>query len=265
MKIRRGLVGAVDPITAQYDAILATEPDIPLLYRLIEYRGQIVLFQDAPCTVPVEDIGDPIGGQRHPITGGILAGQTTDGARLIWGGEDVGAIGDGSNFLRMDNSDISWAALTGSGPDSVTSALRLSYGGAAQGNAVPMGASSVETSGMAQWVINRPDDGGVRFQSRGDVGTSDTDAPSVFDAEGDIATAVVVYDSGDDLRRMYVDGTLVDFATPSGDRVGLHTAPVCILGRGRDGGGVDRRYAGDMEYALFWDRPLSTDEIERLP
>ena len=106
MKIRRGLRGAVDPITAQYDAILATEPDIPLLFRLIEYRGQIVLFQDAPCTIPVEDIGDPVGGQRHPVTGEVLAVQTTDGARPIWGGEGVGLVFDGesSHLLSVDDA-----------------------------------------------------------------------------------------------------------------------------------------------------------------
>ena len=97
-----GLVGdVVDPITAAYDAILATEPTVPLLFRLTQYRGQQVLWQNAACTVPVASIGDPVGGVRHPVTGAILAVQTTDAARPIWGGESVGAVFDGTGSYML--------------------------------------------------------------------------------------------------------------------------------------------------------------------
>ena len=93
---------APDPLVATYDAILATDPTVPVLLQLTEYRGQQVLWQDPACTVPVEEIGDPIGGVRHPETGEILAVQTTDADRPVWGGREVGAEFDGSKSLLSD-------------------------------------------------------------------------------------------------------------------------------------------------------------------
>lgn len=103
MQIRRRR-NIVDPITAAYDQILATDPTVPLLFRLTEYRGQQILFQDSACTVPVESIGDPVGGVRHPETGEILAVQTADANRPIWGGVDVGLVFDGvGSWLSLSN------------------------------------------------------------------------------------------------------------------------------------------------------------------
>ena len=97
---------AVDPLVATYDAILATDPTVPVLLQLTEYRGQQVLWQDPACTIPVEDIGDPIGGVRHPETGEILAVQTTDAERPAWGGREVGAVFDGSAALLLTDEEI---------------------------------------------------------------------------------------------------------------------------------------------------------------
>ena len=92
---------APDPLVATYDAILATDPTVPVLLQLTEYRGQQVLWQDPACTIPVEDIGDPIGGVRHPETGEILAVQETDSNRPAWGGREVGASLDEGQWLEV--------------------------------------------------------------------------------------------------------------------------------------------------------------------
>ena len=99
---------ALDPLVATYDAILATNPTVPVLLQLTEYRGQQVLWQDPECTIPVADIGDPIGGVRHPETGDILVVQTTDADRPVWGGLEVGAdFRDGDYYLlRTDTDEI---------------------------------------------------------------------------------------------------------------------------------------------------------------
>lgn len=231
----------------------------PLDYR--RWAGDTTTFRDAERSSAVAGDGDPVG-LVDPLVGEPLV-QEVSAERPVWTGE--GITGDGVSFLRASHFSDYWSVLTGSGPSSATTAIRLSYGGASQGNTVPMGASSAETSGIAQWVVNRPDEGGLRFQSRGDVGTSNTDAPSVFSDLGDTVTAVVVYDASDDQRRMYIDGVLVDSTTPSGDMVGLHTAPVCILARGLDGDTADRWYEGGIEYVAFWSRALSENEIGGLP
>ena len=108
--LRRRRRSTVDALTAMYDAILATEPDVPLLFRLTSYRGQQVLWQDHLGTIPVEDIGDPTGGVSHPETGDIFSVQTTDGSRPIWGGEDVGLIYDGSSdhLVYVGGADTPW-------------------------------------------------------------------------------------------------------------------------------------------------------------
>ena len=99
---------ALDPLVATYDAILATDPTVPVLLQLTEYRGQQVLWQDPACTVPVEEIGDPIGGVRHPETGEILVVQDTDADRPVWGGREVGAEFDGEihHLFRTDTDEI---------------------------------------------------------------------------------------------------------------------------------------------------------------
>ena len=103
---------APDPLVATYDAILATDPAVPVMFQLTEYRGQQVLWQDPACSIPVEDIGDPIGGVRHPETGEILAVQETDADRPVWGGREVGAeFGDADELV---NSDPVTAQPTGS-------------------------------------------------------------------------------------------------------------------------------------------------------
>ena len=111
LKTLMGLVG-VDPITAEYDAILATEPTVPVMLQLASYRGQQILFQDAACTVPVTSIGDPVGGVRRPVIDDILATQSTDSARPVWHGPEVGCrFGDGTVLATDDPTGIGDASF----------------------------------------------------------------------------------------------------------------------------------------------------------
>ena len=103
-----GQQGALDPIVQAYDDILATDPTVPVLLQLTEYRGQQILFQDPECTIPVESPGDPIGGVRHPITGEIIAVQETDASRPVWGGVSVGADLSGAGFLEHVQDPSTW-------------------------------------------------------------------------------------------------------------------------------------------------------------
>ena len=104
---------ALDPLVATYDAILATDPTVPVLLQLTEYRGQQVLWQDPECTIPVEEIGDPIGGVRHPETGEILAVQETDADRPVWGGREVGAEFDGESDGLISKDSTGFLPETG--------------------------------------------------------------------------------------------------------------------------------------------------------
>ena len=113
----RGMIfgrrGALDPLVATYDAILDTDPAVPVMFQLTEYRGQQVLWQDPECTIPVEEIGDPIGGVRHPETGEILVVQETDADRPAWGGIGVGAEFDKSQHMEIPGASFDFVQNTG--------------------------------------------------------------------------------------------------------------------------------------------------------
>lgn len=78
---RRG--GAVDPITAAYDAIYA-ESEAAILTLLPVYRGQQMLWQDLDGeSSPVEDPADPVGAIRDR-DGNLIAQAPTLGDRGVW-------------------------------------------------------------------------------------------------------------------------------------------------------------------------------------
>ena len=104
---RRGLRGAVDPITAQYDEILATEPAVLFPMNgadLLEYRGQHLYWQDAAGTVKAENIGDPVGGAVDIVAGEILAVQDADANRLVLG-EDSIIVDTSGQHLEFSDAD----------------------------------------------------------------------------------------------------------------------------------------------------------------
>ena len=98
-----------------YSLILATEPEAFFGFEYKEINGVQVLFQNSAATIPVEEIGDPVGGYRDFETGGILAIQTTDANRPIWGGEGVGLVFVGNqsftlsdHWKRQPNQATTW-------------------------------------------------------------------------------------------------------------------------------------------------------------
>ena len=116
-----------------YQTVLRTSPTVPVLFELPKWAGRQILWQDPDGTIPVESIGDPIGGVAHPLTGDILAVQTTDSARPMYGGIGVGAIFDGVD----DEMVVDWS--TGALPHTVAIAMRHNTDG---GSPFGIGASS---------------------------------------------------------------------------------------------------------------------------
>ena len=97
-------------LPADLVALLATEPTALVQFRYNFLAGRHVLFQDPPCTVPVEEDGDPIGGiiqpslTLPPSEWSIVGVQGTDAKRPVWGGVEVGAVFDGAQNLALDSS-----------------------------------------------------------------------------------------------------------------------------------------------------------------
>ena len=101
-----------------YQRILSADPAVPVLLQLPKWAGRQILFQDPAGTVPVEAIGDPIGGVRHPLTGEIIAVQETDADRPVWGGVGVGAdCGDRDSDLYLTVANAS--SSVGTAPVSI--------------------------------------------------------------------------------------------------------------------------------------------------
>ena len=96
-------------LPADLVALLATEPTVLVQLRYNFLAGRYVLFQDPACTVPVEEVGDPIGGiiqpslTLPPSDWSIVAVQGTDAARAVWGGVEVGAVFEsGAHMISTD-------------------------------------------------------------------------------------------------------------------------------------------------------------------
>jgi len=90
-----------------YADIVATSPTlfVPLKYASTSEDGQI-LFEDAACTIPVTDPGDPVGGVKWDGT--IVATQSTDANRPVWQGEAVGVQADGvDQYFELAASGVS--------------------------------------------------------------------------------------------------------------------------------------------------------------
>ena len=261
MKRRRRRGASVDPITAAYDAILATEPTVPLLFRLTEYRGQQVLFQDAACTVPVASIGDPVGGVRHPVTGAILATQATDAARPIWGGEDVGLTLEGTEFLTVQ-SNVDF--ITETGVFSMLSSHQLSSEAAGRICGIFSGDLST-AAGSA----------GLVFEDRSDVGSMESrnfwtragGAPREIRTSdvyvlGQKATASLTGDGFAGLLRSYLGGVEIGTRVFT-DGSGSSFTSTLSVGAAGDPSPASY-YLGSIATALAYDKTLSPSEVSNI-
>ena len=115
----------------------------PLVYihPYAELGGRPVRYQDPEGTVPVADIGDPVAAVVQPsltlppAEWPIVVTQTIDSARPLWGGENVGDVYDGTQYLRaagpfslVPDNPISVVARATREADSARSILSWSWG-----------------------------------------------------------------------------------------------------------------------------------------
>jgi hypothetical protein len=263
MKTALGLVGAVDPLAALYDAILATNPTVPLLFRLTEYRGQQVLFQDAAATVPVTTVGDPIGAVCHPVTGEILMTQSTDGNRPVWGGVNVGAAALADNaFLQAPQISTNLNFIIYTGIFSVAAGVRFNrdgsndvqdIGGTSDGgnqSGIYCRRDSLTGSGLDHaargfWVRRNPFSLRVITLPNGSLPTN-------------IWSNVLSVGNGSSytLSVNGISDSITIFPDPESEPI---TRRLTI---GRNASATGRSMDGDIKHFLIWDRELTSDEIE---
>ena len=240
----------VDPLVATYDAILATDPTVPVLLQLTEYRGQQVLWQDPECTIPVEDIGDPIGGVRHPETGEILAVQTTDADRPVWGGREVGASLDEGQWLEVPLSafdigqtDIFSIFMTVDkfDADHRSSFFTSTEGGAVEGIALSQPSNSRNTA--HQFILG---DGESFFNSGG------VSNPSNLRWFEDIDLTGVVSDTLEGTHTLYFNGETADYETG-------RIPPSNTLKLGRMAFTGPGFYEGNSKFLVVYEQDASAD------
>ena len=110
-------------VVRSYQSVLRTDPTVPALFQLPKWEGRQILFQDPDGEVPVESVGEPIGGVRHPLTGEKLADQTTDSDRFMWSGVADGSDGDGGAHLEIDFTE--WGGPYGWGTGEASSIVAM--------------------------------------------------------------------------------------------------------------------------------------------
>ena len=261
--------GALDPIVQAYDAILATDPTVPVLLQLTEYRGQQILFQDPACTIPVESPGDPIGGVRHPLTGEIIAVQTTDASRPVWGGVGVGAEFDGvddhllmvdehlltqdfQDSLIMGDSTVSVGWDFPDDPDDIGDWLSLRC-----------------NDGGDQWYLNRDSDSGDRHWlfRRPDGGDSSnrrrTLPVNMADAGWVVFGDMVDRETGGTINRSFAETYGLDF-NPSTNAISGEARAVSqnfAIGAYNDNGTITNHCKGKCTGVVMWDRHVPDDEF----
>ena len=247
----------VDALTAMYDAILATEPDVPLLFRLTSYRGQQALWQDHLGTVPVEDIGDPTGAVSHPETGDIFSVQTTDGSRPIWGGEDVGLVfdqPDNVTFLRIGPDTHLMSRLTAGGTTAtifcdveVTEFVGFHY--------------FVGSNDDNEWsAFSTNENGRLRFVFRGSGSLLNVRYEPFFE-EPERRVACVRNDGNN--HTLWRDGELVDTRSSSGSwrEINIDAGIGVTITESGDVSGTPR-LVGSIGAVLMFEQDLNASEIE---
>lgn len=102
---------------------------------------------------------------------------------------------------------------------------------------------------------------GFELGTQGAAGLSRTTVPVAKIGASEWHTIICRYD-GTRLQ-MYVDGVLMDEASPNGPLREGNTVP-CLIGAESVGGHVKTGWKGQMDHVAIWKRALSDAEIERL-
>ena len=248
----------VDPLVAHDDGLLAPDPAVPVLLLLTEYRGQQVLWQDPACTVPVEEIGDPIGGVRHPETGEILAVQDTDADRPGWGGREVGAEFDGGSYmLPVDARDTSlpmiWSGWTAYFDGVVASGASNSAVIGALNSGVSEGYDATLNSGGV--------DGDARIFRRSQDSVSNSRYTDVHPVDVRVQAAFITRDDGEGHRFYQGDDVRITGTGSASDVVDDWQYDPVIFGR-NSRGTVDKILTGECRSLVLYDREISEQTFE---
>lgn len=242
------------PIVRSLQHILRLGPAVPVFLQLTKWAGQQILYQDAACTIPVESIGDPIGGVRHPVTGEIILVQTTDADRPTWGGVLRGAIFDGISYLENTTDTDLFDPKDQPFTVTVRAVADSSGGGDIRGLWVrKRGAderryySVLEADGQYRLQI----DDGV------DTGFFRDGGAHYDDTEHDFAQ--VLRRGTDVTQESWVDGAMGGSETYSSFGT-LADDGVFSLGNNVGAGVLD--WLGDIRFFAFYRRDLSQSEIE---
>ena len=229
-----------------YQDVLRTGPTVPVLLELPKWEGRQILFQDPDGTIPVEAIGDPIGGVRHPLTGAKLVEQTTDSRRPLYGGIGVGATNSGDAYLDVlddtaqyvpADDDFSIIAVA-SREDGDDRASIVSY------------SEGTSASSDTIYVIRYWDRGRVQWSWRGE-------APATDDDTIPAGTNVLVLASGDGGY-----GEVTDEDKSISSSIGsLSETDDHVVQIGAQAGGITDW--SEIRAAVWWGEELTGDDLAR--
>ena len=239
-----------------YQRILSADPAVPVLLQLPKWAGRQILFQDPACTIPVEDPGDPIGGVRHPLTGEIIAVQTTDADRPVWGGVSVGAVLDGGQ----------WLELAQTATDDIFNNLVVGPGAEVSSTVSYEGYSRHEMSGLTlgdnstKWEVA---EGGYQGHTRKtpDSGNLQRHRRSSLEPPTDEAAFMAHRVNDDTTRKMWLGEQSETSSTTTFGSVDSGGDRMHIMNRNTGGGGSTRPWVGEFRVWCAYTRSLSDGDI----
>ena len=236
-------------------AWLALEP-VVYVHPYAELAGRPVRYQDPAGTVPVTDIGDPVAAVVQPsltlppAEWPIVATQTTDAARPLWGGEDVGDVYDGGEHLLVDgepvpDAPISVVAQASREADSARSILSWSWGT----TQAEMGLNLRGLSNQRAQFILGGDNAG---QSLNEAYPVTSDRRVIAGRSDGVASQVLL------------DGTQIASGAPGGNTPGAEDLDQLMIGAWGRGGNPTHEWVGVIGHVAIFESYLSDAEIGAL-
>ena len=216
------------------------------------------IFKTAVAVWHMADLKDAVGKNGLTVVGNVTVGKKLDGKdleeSLACGNDGVVAQFDGG-YLDAGQGADGALNLTGS---ALTVSVRLRNPSGSW--ELPLFSKHGGHDRLVYNLYSLSSEIGFELGTQG-AGLSRTTVPVARIGANEWHTIICRYD-GTRLQ-MFVDGVLMDEASPTGPLREGNTVP-CLIGAESVGGNIKTGWNGQMDHVAIWKRALSDGEIERL-
>ncbi len=216
------------------------------------------IFKTAVAVWHMADLKDAVGRNSLTVVGNVTVGKKLEGKdlqeSLACGNDGVVAQFDGGYLDAGQGAD---GALNVTGSALTVSVRLRNPSGSWE---LPLFSKHGGHDRLVYNLYSLSSEIGFELGTQG-AGLSRTTVPVARIGAGEWHTIICRYD-GTRLQ-MFVDGVLMDEASPKGPLREGNTVP-CLIGAESVGGNIKTGWKGQMDHVAIWKRALSDGEIERL-